>query len=64
MNFEAETGGLQQSEIPQVSREGYERMQSRKRGGQPGNVNALKHGQRSRRFIAERRGAHRAETAE
>jgi hypothetical protein len=37
-------------------------MQGRKRGGQPGNVNALKHGQRSKRFIAERRAAHRAET--
>ena len=39
-------------------------MQGRKRGGQPGNVNALKHGQRSKRFIGERRAAHLAETAE
>lgn len=37
-------------------------MQGRKRGGQPGNVNALKHGQRSKRFIAERRAAHHVET--
>jgi len=30
-------------------------MQGRKKGGQPGNVNALKHGQRSKRFMAIRR---------
>lgn len=39
-------------------------MQGRKRGGQPGNVNALKHGQRSKRFTAGRRARHQAETEE
>ncbi len=35
-------------------------MDGRKRGGQPGNVNALKHGRRSKRFTSERRATHRA----
>jgi hypothetical protein len=39
-------------------------MQGRKRGGQPGNTNALKHGRRSKRFAAERRARHRAEIEE
>lgn len=63
--FTFKTGRLQEKQIPQVLREGYERMQaSKRRGGQPGNVNALKHGQRSKRFTAERRARHHAEIEE
>ena len=36
-------------------------MQERKRGGQPGNENAVTHGRYSRRGKAERRAAREAE---
>ncbi|KYH01710.1 hypothetical protein SE91_27375 [Bradyrhizobium sp. DOA1] len=46
----------------QVLRVGYKRMlqEKRKRGGQPGNFNALKHGRRSPRKRAERREKYQA----
>jgi uncharacterized protein YjcR len=46
--------------MPQILKEGRKRMPRRKRGGQPGNQNAVKHG----RFSAPVRAARLAAWAE
>jgi hypothetical protein len=51
-------------EKPQILRNGSKRMSDRKRGGQPGNENAMKHGRFSVRKRAERRAIRQAGDAE
>jgi cob(I)alamin adenosyltransferase len=50
--------------MPQVLEKGVKRMEKRKKGAQPGNSNALRHGKYSVARRAERRAAREAEHAE
>jgi hypothetical protein len=50
--------------MPQVLKNGVKRMAQRRKGAQPGNLNAMKHGRFSRQKRAEHLAERLAESAE